>query len=76
MPAAQRRGTCSSCVNFDNDPATLEKELPGFTAMGSGHASVRANDGLCRLHGLYLSATDSCPSFESLPMPDETSAPR
>jgi hypothetical protein len=75
LPASQRRGTCSSCAHFADDPATLERDMPGLTAMGSAHASVRAADGLCRRHGLYLSGTDSCPSFQRRARPDGASAP-
>jgi hypothetical protein len=55
--------TCGRCAHFQNDPAALEKAFPGLTSMCSGFASVRAQDGLCRQHGIYLSAWDSCPSF-------------
>ncbi len=55
--------TCGRCAHFQNDPAALEKTYPGLTAMSSGYASVRAQDGICDYHGIYLSARDSCPSF-------------
>jgi len=32
--------------------------------MGSGHASVRKDDGICLLRDLYLSADACCESFE------------
>ena len=54
---------CGRCVYFENDPAALEQAFPGLTSMGSGYASVRAEDGLCRRHDLYLSAHDHCASF-------------
>ena len=54
---------CGRCIYFQNDPAALEQAFPGLTAMGSGYASVRAEDGLCRRHDLYLSARDRCASF-------------
>jgi hypothetical protein len=76
MPADRQLGHCASCIHFDNDPATLERELPGLTAMGSGHAAVRADDGFCRQHGLYLAATDSCPDFQARPLPDTPAATR
>jgi hypothetical protein len=62
--------TCVHCVHFQNDPALLEGAFPGLTAMSSGYASVRAQDGLCRLHGIYLCAWDRCPHFVSRAMPD------
>jgi hypothetical protein len=45
----------------------IEKEYPGLTAMSSGFASVRADDGLCRLHDLYLSSWDTCSSHARSP---------
>jgi hypothetical protein len=56
-------GRCGSCANFCNDPAYLEKVMPGLTSMGSAHASVRADDGVCQLHDRYLSARASCADF-------------
>ena len=54
---------CGRCLHFQNDPAALEQAFPGMTSLGSAYASVRAQDGLCRRHGLYLSARDCCASF-------------
>jgi len=56
-------GRCSTCVNFCNDPVYLERVMPGLTSMGSAHASVRADDGVCSLHDRYLSARSSCANF-------------
>ncbi|HEY0232979.1 MAG TPA: hypothetical protein VGC55_17160 [Dokdonella sp.] len=50
-------------MNFDGAAHTLEAEIPGFAVMGSGYASVRADDGLCRLHARYLSGASRCESF-------------
>ena len=47
---------CASCMHFRNDPAYLERNVPGLAMMSSAHASVRADDGICELHGRYLSA--------------------
>jgi hypothetical protein len=54
---------CGNCVHFQNDPAALEKAWPGLTSMSSGFASVRAHDGLCERHDLYLSNLDGCGDF-------------
>ena len=64
-PTRQRSAdaTCGRCAHFQNDPAAMEKAFPGLSVMSSGFASVRAQDGLCRRHDIYLSAWDSCPSF-------------
>jgi hypothetical protein len=37
--------------------------IPGLTAMGSARASVWADDGICRLHDLIVSARDGCGRF-------------
>ncbi|HXM04216.1 MAG TPA: hypothetical protein VN939_16520 [Chthoniobacterales bacterium] len=58
---------CRDCLHFENDPSVIEKEYPGLTAMSSGFASVRADDGLCRLHDLYLSGWDTCSSHARSP---------
>jgi hypothetical protein len=58
-------GRCGFCRHFTNDGATLEASFPGLVAMGSGFASVRASDGICRLEGLYLSARAGCHRFEA-----------
>ena len=57
-----RAPVCGNCLHFENDPAAIERECAGLTALGSGFASVRANDGFCRLHDLYVSTRDTCPS--------------
>ena len=57
-------GKCATCAHFRNDPAYLEREIPGFASMSSAHASVRADDGICTLHERYLSARASCSSFQ------------
>jgi hypothetical protein len=33
-------------------------------SLGSGHASVRAADGICRRHDRYLGATSHCADYE------------
>jgi hypothetical protein len=54
---------CRKCAHFEGDPAVIEAVYPGLTAMSSGFASVRDQDGFCNHNQLYLSARDSCPSF-------------
>jgi len=55
--------SCGQCNHFKNDPAFIEAVYPGLTAMSSGYASVRNQDGLCSRHEIYLAASDSCPHF-------------
>ena len=54
---------CTGCRLFMNSPAALERALPGLASLGSAHASVRADDGLCGMHGRYVAATGVCPQF-------------
>jgi hypothetical protein len=58
-------GCCLDCLHFCNDAASIERSFPGMTAMASAAADVRAYDGLCGLHGLYLAHTDGCPQFST-----------
>ena len=67
-------GRCGGCRYFDNNSATLEASFSGLAAMGSGFASVRASDGICRLKGLYLSARAGCRHFKAVE-PQWRSAP-
>jgi hypothetical protein len=55
---------CQNCAHFQNDPAIIEEAYHGLTAMSSGFASVRDEDGFCNYNQLYLSARDSCARFE------------
>jgi hypothetical protein len=54
---------CGACGHFRNDPAFLEAMIPGLASLSSADASVRADDGLCRLHDRYLSADAACAGF-------------
>jgi hypothetical protein len=56
-------GRCGACGHFRNDSAFLEAVIPGLASLSSADASVRADDGLCRLHDRYLSAASSCAAF-------------
>ena len=60
-PPVGRR--CADCVHFDGAAGTLEREIPGLAVMSSGYASVRADDGVCRLHDRYLSGRSRCEAF-------------
>jgi hypothetical protein len=55
---------CGRCVFFDNRPSSIEAAFPGLSALSSGYASVRAQDGLCRKHDRYCPFNDLCPDFE------------
>jgi hypothetical protein len=57
------RGTCADCAHFVNEPRRIEALIPGLTAMGSARASVRADDGICGVHDLMVTAHDRCDRF-------------
>ena len=63
--SAARKRCCGLCRHFQNDPAAIEAAFRGLTAMSSGTASVRAQDGLCHRHDLYLSFHDICDDFQA-----------
>jgi hypothetical protein len=55
---------CASCRHFSGLPREVEAHLPGMRSLGSAHGSVRATDGICRLHDRYLAPTSSCMAHE------------
>jgi hypothetical protein len=59
--AAAAAACCGSCRHFRNDPRDLERSFPGWRSLGSAFGSARAEDGICDLRGLYLSARQWCP---------------
>jgi len=61
--ADMQRACCLHCVHFRNSPAYLESVFKGLAALGSGHASVRQDDGICLLNDRYLSADSWCDGF-------------
>lgn len=69
--------TCRDCSHFDDDPASLERRLPGLTALSSAYSSVRGDAGICQASGRYLLPLDAagCPDFRrrgaDQPMPDQ-----
>lgn len=63
---------CGHCSYFCNDPAVIESVFKGLSSMSSGSASVRAHDGLCDLHEVYLSYRDTCPDFRARQVTDRS----
>ena len=61
--AAPRREACRDCAHFANDPAAIEAALTGIASLGSVHASVRADDGLCARHDRLRAARAWCVDF-------------
>jgi hypothetical protein len=58
--------TCGGCAHFVDEPARIEAMIPGLATMGSARASVLANDGICTVHDLIVSARDRCDRFSPL----------
>lgn len=54
---------CFGCVYFCDDPQRIEAELPGLAVLSSGHASVRARDGLCLAHRRIVNGRRRCIDF-------------
>jgi hypothetical protein len=54
---------CGGCAHFVNEPSRIEAMIPGLTTMGSARASVRADDGICAVHDLIVTARDCCDRF-------------
>jgi len=54
---------CGGCRHFRNDADYLERTFAGLTAMSSGRGAVRAGDGLCSRHSLYLGRDAWCDEF-------------
>jgi len=55
---------CINCTHFHNTPEYIESVFKGMTSLGSGHGSVRKDDGICELNEEYLSADCWCDKFE------------
>ncbi len=63
-PAAGRHEPlCQNCVHFHNDAATIEAAVPGLGSLGSAHACVRADDGLCLKHDRFVTQGSNCRFF-------------
>lgn len=56
---------CVTCAHFMDDPARIEAMIPGMTTLGSAHASVRSDDGICLVHDLIVSPRDGCEKFKA-----------
>ena len=60
--------TCRSCVHFDDDPASIEAQIPKFTTFGSAYSSARGNAGFCQKLNRFLDPqpAQSCPEYSLL----------
>ena len=60
-----RKEKCLNCAYFCNTPSVMEEQIPGLQVMGSGWASVRADDGLCSKRDVYLAGYYTCEHFKA-----------
>jgi hypothetical protein len=63
-----KEATCRSCVHFDDDPASIEAQIPKFTTFGSAYSSARGNAGFCQIHNRFLDPQPAryCPEYSLL----------
>jgi hypothetical protein len=66
--------TCATCRSFRNDPASLEAAFPGLLSLSSARGSVRAQDGLCDRHDIYLPSVACCPNYEIVDVIEDAGA--
>jgi hypothetical protein len=59
--------TCQHCVHFDDDPASIEVEIPGLTSFGSAYSSARGHAGICRESDRFMDPVmaKDCGSFKA-----------
>jgi hypothetical protein len=62
-PRSNAPCTCRHCNNFVDDPAELENELPGLTALSSARGATRGRAGLCRRQDLWQDPQPTCSGF-------------
>ena len=57
--------TCRQCAFFIDDPAAIERELPGIAILGSAYASVRGSAGVCTEFDRFMDPIPAadCPAF-------------
>ncbi len=60
--------TCRDCDHFNDDPAFIEAQFPGMTALGSAYGSTRGPAGICRELGRFMDPmpAEQCESFTPL----------
>ncbi len=58
-------GQCSDCQHFVDDPAELERALPGLLILSSAQGDSRGDQGICLAHERFLLPTMTCDRFEA-----------
>jgi hypothetical protein len=55
---------CGRCRFFIDEPAALERAIPGLNILSSAYGSVRGNTGLCSRRDSFVTAASiACPEF-------------
>ncbi len=65
MSTADRDPRCGSCSHFYNEPGRLERAIAGWRSLGSAYGSTRADDGICELHDICVSARQCCARYRA-----------
>jgi len=70
--ASQSKGTCGACRHFADDPAALERAVPGLNILSSAFGSVRDETGLCALREAFVTPSAGCADFAEIRAASET----
>jgi len=62
--------SCGVCVHFADDPAALERAIPGLNILSSAYGSVRDETGLCRRRDAFVTPVYCCQDFQKDLPPD------
>lgn len=64
MPRRQKRPFgCTECQYFDDDPRSLERQLPGIQALSSAFGSTRGRAGICSCTQRFHDPQPACDAF-------------
>ena len=66
MMAVQAKGMCGVCRHFADDPAELERAVPGLNILSSAFGSVRDETGLCALREAFVTPSGGCADFAEI----------
>lgn len=64
--SAQAKGRCGACRHFADDPAALERAVPGLNILSSAFGSVRDETGLCALRAVFVTPSAGCGDFAEI----------
>ena len=56
---------CRQCLHCVENPASLERMLPGLGILSSAYGSVRGDTALCQLHDQFFRPGPACSGFEA-----------